>query len=329
MSALASLAAALFALVSDPTPMTVPGALLASTSMPEPSGIVWSPALSRYLIISDDTGDKQQGTNHAPWLFSMSRDGAIDPTPIPILGIEKLNDAEALCAGPGGTYFLSTSHSKNKKGQDKKERRRLFHLELQGRALKILSSLDMASAITDSGVVPQGPVDIEAMAFRSGDLYVGLKAPQTTEGSAIILRIRNLMPSLAAGRIAPTDVERFSEVPLHVDGPSGKVIQGISDMSFLPDGSLVLLANSPKKMPPDGGGALYFLRPGEAPRLLRRFLGLKPEGVTLTDDQKSLIIVFDNDRRQPLWLREPLPADKASPAAPHKAHSSKQNKSVR
>ena len=75
-----------------------------------------------------------------------------------------------------------------------------------------------------------------------------------------------------------------------------------------------LMANSPKHLPPDGGGALWWLgaealrAPGAgSPRLLRRFPGLKPEGVTLSPEGDALIIVFDRDRQQPLWLRLPLP----------------------
>ena len=78
-------------------------------------------------------------------------------------------------------------------------------------------------------------------------------------------------------------------------------------MSFLPDGSLVLLGNSPKRMPRDGGGALWWLRPGQAPQLLRRFLGQKPEGLALTEDRRALLIVIDRDREPPLWAMQPLP----------------------
>lgn len=310
MSALVSLGLKLAmaaAILAEPVAMTVPAELLAQTSMPEPSGAVWSPALSRYLIVSDDTGDKQRGTNHAPWLFAMSREGVLDREPIPILDLEKLNDAEAICAGPDGTLFLSTSHAENRKGHKKSERRHLFQLAVSGRALKILATLDLATAIAASGVLPPGGVDIEALAFRAGDLYVGLKAPQTDAGAALILRIKGIVPSLRTGEIKPEQIQRHAEIPLRVPGESGLVEQGVSDMGFLADGSLVILANSPKKKPPDGGGALWWLRPSEPPRLLRRFLGLKPEGVTLSDDGKALLIVIDHDRQTPLWLRQPLP----------------------
>lgn len=288
--------------------MTVPPALLAVTSMPEPSGVVWSRELSRYLVISDDTGRKELGTNHAPILFAVRSDGVFDSDPVPITGIEKLNDAEAICPGPDGTYLLATSHSKNKKGQDKAERRMLLQLVLRGRSLVVQRSVDLAGAIAAANVLPQGPIDIEAMSLHKGALYVGLKAPQSAQGAALILRIADAVPALSRSAIDPKSIERWAEVPLQVKAEGGgSVIQGISDMSFLPDGSLAVLANSPKHLPADGGGALWQVKKGEAPRLLRRFLGLKPEGVTLTEDGKALLIVIDHDRQQPLWVRQPLP----------------------
>lgn len=293
---------------SEPTVVTVPEALLARTSMPEPSGIVWSPTLSRYLIVSDDTGSKESGTNHAPWLFAMNREGVFDPAPIPIVGLDKLNDAEAICQGPAGSYFLATSHSANRKGHDKAKRRRLYQLMLEGRTLKILGSLDLASAIAESAVVGGRPVDIEALAFHDGELFIGLKSPQNAAGAAYILRVREVLSALKEGVLHSSRIQVFAELPLTVDGAVGKVIQGVSDMSFLPDGSLAILANSPKKMPMDGGGALWLRKNDGTLQLLRRFPGLKPEGVTPTHDGKSLVIVFDNDRKQPLWIHQALPA---------------------
>lgn len=298
--------------VPMPMPMGVPDALLAVTSMPEPSGVVFCPALGRYLVISDDTGDKRLGTNHAPWLFAMSRQGQLDSQPLPILGIDKLNDAEAICRGPDGTYLLATSQSKNRKGKERAARRLMLQLEPAGRALQVRTQLDLITPIFESGAVPGDSIDIEAMAYRDDALYVGLKAPQTAEGAALILRIGAFGEALRSGRIEPGRITRWQAVQLRAQTGDKSAIQGISDMSFLPDGSLVLLANSPKKMPPDGGGALYWLRPGSQPQLLRRFLGQKPEGVTLTDDGRALLIVIDRDRQQPLWLLQERPDSKTS-----------------
>lgn len=291
-----------------PVGIRVPDSLLSRTSMPEASGLVFSPALSRYLVVSDDTGDKDRGTWHAPWLFAMDERGDLDPTFVTIQGIDRLNDAEAICAGPAGSFFLATSHAPNRKGHDKAERRQLLHLAHTGRDLKILDRLDLGPLAQVEGM-PPGPVDIEALSYRADALYLGLKAPLTADGAARILVIKDLARALAAGAPTPSQISRFAEVRLEVPGADGRpVTQGISDMTFLPDGSLVLLANSPKRAPPDGGGAMWWLPAGAAPRLVRRFPGLKPEGVTLAADGRTLLLVFDCDRRQPLWLRQPLPA---------------------
>lgn len=315
MSFLASLLAAALAITSEPVQLRVPEELLAVTSMPEASGVVWSPALSRYLVISDDTGLKDKGTNHSPWVFALTREGAFDARPIPIAGIEKLNDAEALCAGPDDTFFLATSHSENKKGHVKASRRRLFQLSLTGRTLTILGSVDLAGAIVDSRILPGDSVDIEALSFHEGQLYVGLKAPQTPAGAAIILKVQEVKAALKSGVLSPSLITKFAELPLAVESvPSGgKVAEGISDMGFLPDGSLLLVANSPKKLPPDGGGALWWRKQDGSVEMLRRFPGLKPEGISLSDDKKSIVVVFDNDRKPPLWLHLPIPKQTPPP----------------
>jgi len=86
------------------------------------------------------------------------------------------------------------------------------------------------------------------------------------------------------------------------------VHRGVSDLLNLPDGSLVVLANSPKGLPSDDGGAMFWLRPGaKSATLVREFPGLKPEGVALSEDGRGLVVVFDTDRDPPLWTRMPLP----------------------
>lgn len=308
MSAIIRWFVAAISLLGEPAPLSVPASLLARTTMPEPSGIVWSPALSRYIVISDDTGLKESGTNHIPWLFTVSREGAFDAEPLPISGLDKLNDAEAICPGPAQTFLLTTSHSANKKGQDKKKRRRLYQLSLRDHALHIEAQFDLADAIAASGLLPTPSVDIEALAFHHDDLYVGLKSPQSAAGEALILRVREVMRALKQGALSPSSIQVFAKLPLRVEHSGAQIIQGISDMSFLADGSLALLANSPKQLPHDGGGALWLRKPDGSLVLLRRFVGLKPEGVTVSHDGKSLLVVFDNDRKQPLWIHFPLPA---------------------
>src|SRR5579859_5915668 len=111
----------------DARPIRVPEALRARTCNPEPSAIVWCAPLDRYLVVSDDTGRRELGTYHAPFVLAMSEAGVLDDEPVPIVGIDRLNDPEAASPGPDGTLFLATSHSRNRRGKTKRERRQLLH----------------------------------------------------------------------------------------------------------------------------------------------------------------------------------------------------------
>jgi hypothetical protein len=297
-----------------PQPVVVPPAIRAQNATIELSGIVWAAALDRYLVVSDDAG--AAGDGHRPWVFAMSRAGALDDTPLTIAGLESLSDPEAICAGPDGTFFLATSHSPNTKGKTSKPRRMILHLRLEGRSLVVLGKGDLTTArdagggsiLAIAGLDPEGRLDVEAITFQAGALLVGLKSPLSAKGAAVILRLASPVAALRAGSIPAGALTRLREVPLQVVRDGKPVDQGIADLAALPDGSLVLAANSPKGSDKDGGGAVYWLKAGASvPVLLRRFPGLKPEGVTLGADGKELIIVFDNDKEPPLWARLPLP----------------------
>jgi hypothetical protein len=299
--------------------ITVPAELGAVTSNPELSGVVWSPAFRRYLLVSDDSGLRDQGSNHAPILLALGPDGVLDKTLIPIRGVKKINDPESICAGPDGTLFLVTSHSPNREGQNKAPRRQLLQLKPDKGALRVLASLDLTnikgggSLLALVGLPTDGVLDIEAVTYHDDALFVGFKSPLTSQGEAVIARIRKPLAALRAGRLEDKAVERFLAAPLCVQEKGQRVCQGISDMTFLPDGSLVLTANAPKGGPKDHGGALWHLsKPVEkaTPVMLRRFPGIKPEGVTLAADGRALVVVFDTDTAIPKWLEIPLPAGK-------------------
>ena len=298
-----------------PALIGVPAALLGQNSGGvEASGVVWAAPLGRYLIVGDDTGTEDR--KHQPWVFAMNAKGALDPTAVPILGIAEINDPEAICSGPEGTFFLTTSHSENKKGKCKPPRRMLLHLKLEGRGLRVLGQVDLTTAedgrggglLAIAGVDPGGKLDIEALSYHQNALLIGLKAPLTAEGHAVILRLAKPVQALKAGRIEPGALTRFRDVDLRVQRPEGMVGRGISDLTSLADGSFVLCANSPKNMPYDGGGGVYWLKPGApAPVLLREYAGIKPEGIAPANDGKELVLVFDNGVKPPQWTRLPFP----------------------
>jgi hypothetical protein len=303
----------------EPRIITVPPELGAATSNPELSGVVWSPAFRRYLLVSDDSGLRDQGTNHEPILLAMGPDGALDKTLIPIRGVKKINDPESICAGPDGTLFVVTSHSPNREGRTSAPRRQLLQLKPDKGAVRVLASLDLTnikgngSLLALVGLPDDGRLDIEAVTFHDDALFIGFKSPLTNQAQAVVARISKPLAALRAGRLEAKAVERFLALPLCVDEKGQRICQGVSDMTFLPDGSLVLTANAPKGGPKDHGGALWHVpKPVDkaTPVMLRRFPGLKPEGVTLAANGRALVVVFDTDTTIPKWLELPLPASK-------------------
>jgi hypothetical protein len=264
--------------------------------------------LSRYVAVSDDVTDS--GRKHAPLLFTITEEGRMDPSPVPIDGIAELNDPESITEGPGGTLFVCTSHSVNAHGHLPESRRRLLHLALlPDRRAKILGQIDLTTARTNDGGLAWGQertLDIEAIAFRGGALYIGLKSPLTADGSATILRLPEAVAIVKSGVVPRGALSVWARMHLCVARGGATVCEGIADLAFLPDGGLLVAANSPKGMPSDGGGSLWKLPASGPPALLERFDGLKPEGVTLSPDRSTVVVVFDRDGRPPLWLKRPL-----------------------
>jgi len=289
-------------------PLKVPREISEHTGL-ELSGAAWSSALSRYVLVSDDIND--EGVKHTPFLYLLSDAGQLEPGRIKIEGISELNDPESITAGPDGTFFICTSHSLNKKGHLPESRRRLLQIALgPDRKAKLIGHVDLSSARTADGKLPwgeAGTLDIEGIAFREGTLFIGLKSPLASDGSASILRLPDVATVVKAGTVPAGALSLWSRGRFCVPYDGKSVCEGIADLAFLPDGSLLVAANAPKGMPSDGGGSLWKLDAANGtPKLLKRFEGLKPEGVALAPDRTTAIVVFDTDGRQPLWIRWPL-----------------------
>jgi hypothetical protein len=246
----------------EPKPIVVPPELAAVTGNPEFSGIAWSPTRRRYLVVTDDSGLRVEGTNHKPLLLSLGEDGVLDKAPVPIRGVRAINDAEAICAGPDGTYFMVTSHSPNRQDRTPADRRQLLLLKEGKGGLDVIGRLDLTrldgrrSLLVIAGLPPGGRLDVEALAYRDEALFIGLKSPLTDRGEAVILRLARPVEALRAGKLSEKALNAFAAASLCVEAKATRVCQGISDMAFLSDGSLVLSANAPKGGPKDHGGAL-------------------------------------------------------------------------
>ncbi len=303
----------------EPTLVAIPDALRAHVPLMELSGVAWAPALNRFLAVVDDSIDLDTASRRAPFVVAMDRLGHLDPEIVPIDGVEKLDDAESLAAGPDGTFFLLTSHSPSRHGKVRKSRRQLLQLKLEGRRLRATGNLDLLHGEYDVshqlrklGLPEETPVDLEGVAFHDGALFIGLKAPLLPDGTAIILRLESPSDVFASGRLLDSNtLSVWGQAKLGVPAQRGNpaqpvVFQGVADLLFAPDGALYLCANSPKGWPPDGGGALWRVavpRGGALDaKLVRRFLDLKPEGIAIAPGSGALTVVFDRNSRDPLWM---------------------------
>jgi hypothetical protein len=312
------------ALVATPPQVTpllvaVPAALRARVPQLELSGIAWAAPLDRYLVVVDDTVDLRTDQRHAPFVLALDRNGRLDADPIPVEGIDAIDDAESIAAGPDETFYLLTSHAPNKRGKLAKARRQLLQLRLSGHRLRKIGALDLRKdaggigpALARLQLPEDSDVDLEAVAFHEDALFIGLKAPLARDGSAIILRLVRPAAAFKAGRLSPDQLAPWATVQLAIAGGvlPAAVHQGIADLFFHRDGALYLCANAPKGGPADGGGALWRVaRPGPGPlhaQQLRQFPALKPEGVTPAPTGDALTLVFDRGPNDPLWLSWPL-----------------------
>ena len=290
--------------VTAPVDLVVPAALTARTRF-EPSGLVWVAALDRYVIVSDDTGFEDRD-EHAPWLFTMTARGVVDPAPLVIQGVDKLSDLEGITLAADGSLWVLASSSTSKKGKRPAARERLVRIELRaGKAyatgvVELASLLDRASADVRAalGVPDTRELDLEAITAKDGALYLGLKAP--AEGAQARIWKVAAPDKLLAGELGSVSV--FAKLSLVVEADGRSVPAGICDMVFAGT-TLLVGATASGIEPTTQHGALYAVSLATlAATRVRVFDGLKPEGLAISADPTKIAIAFDRGSETPRWL---------------------------
>jgi multidrug resistance efflux pump len=304
---------------ASPLPIKLPPALMARSRF-EPSALLWSPQLDRFVVVSDDTG-LADTSEHMPWLFTMDVRGQVDGNPLIIAGIDKLSDLESIAPAPDGGLYVLASQSRSRKGKRPPARQRLVHVALspggaRASAMVALAGLlDSAGRDTLAGLGLPGTadLDIEGMtATAAGGLLLGLKGPLGPRDEAQIWHLGRPDALLATGELAAGQLALWGRVPLTVQGDGANMPGGIADLLELPDGSLLIAATAAGSTDPTRqDGALYHVadRAGLAqPRLVRSFPGRKPEGLARSGSGNAIVIVFDAGADAPLWMEQPWPA---------------------
>lgn len=291
-----------------PPLMTVPEAL-ARRSRLEPSGAVWLAERGRLLVVSDDTGH-EGADEHRPWVFTATAGGTFDPAPLPIDGVDRISDLEAVTRAPDGTLYLAASQSLSKRGRRPDKRQWLLRARLDGERLVATGKIRLyaalvaglsAEALAELGVGPA--LDIEGIAWRDGDLLVGLKAPSDAAGRAVVWRLADVDALLDRGGVDPAQrdaaVTRFAAIAL----PTGSTGApgGISDL--LLEGDRLYLLSTWADGPPCGAAWRLDLPPdGREPVRLADWDGYKPEALARTGDG-GLVVLFDTGDDPPRLAR--------------------------
>ena len=259
--------------------------------------------------------------------------GRLDEQTVPIDGVNALDDAEALTGAPDGrTYYLMTSHSPNHKGKVRRSRRQLLRLALEGRRLRVTGSLDLLQdsdgvvrRLEKLGLPAQTPVDLEGLCFHDGALYVGLKAPLLRQrrggdhASASNQRKRSATASSAPPPSLCGGAPGWPFGPVGAPPGSSPWYRKESPICFsrptVPCTCAPIRRRGDRRMAGAACGAWPLRARGGAldAKLLRRFPGLKPEGVTLAPDGGALTAGLRSQHASILlWMTWPLAA-----ARPH------------
>ncbi len=306
--------------LGGPRSILVPASLTARTRF-EPSALLPRPGEGRYWVVSDDTGRGE--SEGVPWLFALSPQGAVAEAPILLDGVKEVSDLEAMAASPSGEVYLLSSQSHAKSGRRKPARTALLRVRASAEGLRVDGEVHLAELLDASPTLSAAlgladgtaSLDLEGLAFLDGALFVGVKAPLES-GRALVWRIGAPAALFAAGstdaaaRLASAQLERFASVKLPLAADGAAMDGGISDLCFLPGGSLALTAT-----PSTGervAGALFRVdRParGElSARLVRAYPGKKPEGVAPSLARAGHVaLVFDAGPSTPWWDEVPWP----------------------
>ncbi|MEW5851261.1 MAG: HlyD family efflux transporter periplasmic adaptor subunit [Myxococcota bacterium] len=304
--------------VPAPLVVEVPPALAEKYHL-EPSGLAWRADLARYLVVSDDTGYSDDD-KHAPVLFTLSMDGRVDPQPTAVSGVDELNDLESIAPAPDGSIYVLSSQSVARSGKRKPSRTAFLKLVPSGTGLRVAGKVhlaDLLDGLTAEQLKALGlpgntrALDVEGMAYWQGALYLGLKGPLDAEGRTAIWRLGSPDVLFAGGKVQDAGLGLWARVKLDAEVDGKPAPGGISELLFLPDGTLVV-ASTPSQA--EGGrqtGRLWVVpepRAGElTPRLVHDFPGLRPEGLSLSPHPGRLAVVFDEGSGHPKWMELPWP----------------------
>jgi multidrug resistance efflux pump len=288
--------------------MQIPANLLKITRF-EPSGVAWLPDSSQFLIVSDDTGMPNEPNDHAPYVFLMNEYGNVKSDPVPLKGIDTVNDLESVTPINSDTFLLISSQNISKKNKRPGSRELILKVERNDDQYIVREQVQLLSLLLNSYTWQElknlgldqyeedglPVLNIEGAAVHGQTLYLGLKEPVSQKG-AIIWKLDSFDEIFKINKLAPNQLKIYGFVQLSQNRPTG-----FSDLMFDSNGVLWALSTTVGNNRNQIGGLHRIDRftDGhlEASRIYN-FPGLKPEGFC-QNGSGSFLIVFDLDNDIP------------------------------
>ena len=253
----------------------------------EASEAIYLSDIDKYLILSDDTYEKK------PELNLCSSKGKVEK--VLISGLNKINDMESATVTDNGDIFIASSQSFSKKGKLKEDRKLLIKVKRSGKNFSLLKKISLYDTLVgysknNSGEcagflknsIENKTLDIEAMFFKDGALYLGVKTP-LLEDQSVILKISGIDKVMTEGKAENKSISIWKKITLK-DSSGKKQISGI----VLSDNDLFITGTTK-----NSGGLWKLNIDSETPTLIKSFSDLRPEGVSLTPKKDELLLVFD------------------------------------
>ena len=271
----------------------------------EASGTVYLKDLKKYLVVSDDTDHGE------PVLYLMDHEGTVVEA-VNIMGLEKIDDMEAVTMDHSGSIYVACSQSHNRKGMPPDERKllvrvqrdrvmfrldkKVFLYDLLRDALQNNNQADWAQFMRTGS--DELTINIEGIFHHKGCLYLGLKKP-LKDHQAVILRINHIDRVFEKNALGEKSIELWKALDLR-DKDSG-VPAGISDLYLHKDRLFILSFVKIKKddqKRKSGNLWVYDLTDNKLSWIMH-LNHLKPEGITFNPDTKQFLITCDHGKKEP------------------------------
>jgi hypothetical protein len=273
----------------------------------EASGILWDTGNRHYLLISDETTNKQLP------LFIMDQEGVISSKlSMQDLTAQDIDDLESISTDGDKIYILS-SLSHNKKGHLKSKRKQLTRFNYQQQIVTNAQQIDLYEVLETikdtpttatklalflNQAITEHSMDIESHFVKDNALYLGFKSPFTDADKALVIKINDL-EALFSGAIPQAQIWISLSLP---DPETGEPMQ-LSDMLMVAEELLITgVSRSTLKK-----SVLWrYSIKQQTLESIRQFPGLKAEGISYRPDKSMFTVVFDNgDNTAPSYLTIP------------------------